>query len=285
MSTRVFNSKYKNVDSVTIQSDLVEAVILPEYGGKFSSIKYKGKELLWQNSEKCFFKSKYDTSFLDGDVSGFDEMFPTINSCFYPNYPWKGVELPDHGEVWALPWKADISEKEVGLSVNGVRLPYKFEKKVWFVKPDVLQIDYRVTNNTTFPMKFIWAAHPLFNIDKYSVLILPCGVEEIINAYGGRKRLGAFGKRHKWPLTITEDGLEYDMRRLDPSNNTCDKYYVWGPVPRGECAVYNEKSGEYIKFVFPVDKVPYLGIWLNENGLVNQSNIALEPCTGSARQY
>jgi hypothetical protein len=32
---------------------------------------------------------------------------------------------------------------------------------------------------------------------------------------------------------------------------------------------------------FPRDKVPYLGVWVNEGGWVGQYNIALEPSTGA----
>ena len=40
----------------------------------------------------------------DYDASGFDECFPTIGACAYPEAPWQGVIAPDHGELWTLPW-------------------------------------------------------------------------------------------------------------------------------------------------------------------------------------
>jgi len=50
----------------------------------------------------------YGAVFVDQDMSGWDEMFPTINACTYPApSPYAGITLPDHGEVWVLPWEHD----------------------------------------------------------------------------------------------------------------------------------------------------------------------------------
>ena len=67
-------------------------------------------------------------------MSGFDEVFPSIESCYYPVEPWEGVKVPDHGEVWSLPWRYEVHEDSVDLSVHGVRFPYRLQKKIHFVK-------------------------------------------------------------------------------------------------------------------------------------------------------
>ena len=284
MSVKIYNSTYKNLDSISMENDRMLIKIIPESGGKLQSIYDKRirKEYLYQSSWTEYRKSEYDSSFLTGEISGFDEMFPTIVSCYYPDFPWAGTKMPDHGEVWPLPWEAELSEEEISLSVYGVRLPYRLEKKIKFSQPDKLRIDYRISNLSDFPMKFIWAAHPLLNIDEYSTIILPDQVNKVINVMHGAKRLGDYGILHNWPVTRTADGKEYDMGKLNPSHRDNDKYYVYGCLSKGECALYNEKTRDYIKFIFPVDKVPYLGVWVNENGpLLNQQNVAVEPCTGA----
>ena len=36
-----------------------------------------------------------------------------------------------------------------------------------------------------------------------------------------------------------------------------------------------------MKFSYPKEKVPYLGIWINNDGYYKQRNVALEPCTAA----
>jgi len=58
---------------------------------------------------------------VDYQPAGFDDMFPTINECFYEDYPWKGQKMPDHGELWSLEWKYEIKESCLALWTYGVR--------------------------------------------------------------------------------------------------------------------------------------------------------------------
>jgi len=284
MSVKVYNSTYKNVNCVVMENARIVVKVIPESGGKLQSIYDRSTqtEYLYQSPWEEYRLSEYGSSFVDGEISGFDEMFPTIIPCYYPDGLWAGVPLPDHGEVWALPWECSMEEDGIRTSVHGVRLPYLLERSIKFTGRDSFIMNYRLVNKVGFPMKFIWAAHPLLNIDENSVIVFPKEVRRVMNVLHGMKRLGDYGQLHNWPETITPDGRRYDMSRLNPENRDNDKYYVHGKVPRGECALYNSKTRNYIKFVFPTDKIPYLGVWTNENGpLLAQSNVALEPCTGA----
>jgi len=284
MSVKVYHSKYKNIDCLVMENERMAIKVIPRSGGKVQSIfdMTTGTEYLYQSPRQEYRLPKYNSPFIKGEGSGFDEMFPTITPCYYPDEPWAGIFLPDHGEVWALPWECSMEEDGIRTVVHGVRLPYLLERSMKFTGKDSFIINYRLINKTGFPMKFIWAAHPLLNIDENSVIVLPKEVSQVMNVLHGAKRLGNYGQLHNWPETTTPDGRKYDMSRLNPENRDNDKYYVHGNIPRGECALYNSKAKNYIKFVFPMDKVPYLGIWVNENGpLLGQCNAALEPCTGA----
>ena len=35
-------------------------------------------------------------------AAGYDEDVSKYCECHYEDFPWKRVELPDHGEVWSL---------------------------------------------------------------------------------------------------------------------------------------------------------------------------------------
>jgi hypothetical protein len=154
--------------------DLVVSVI-PALGGKISSIRWLGKELLAHNPRKPFRPARYAAPYEDYDASGFDECLPTIGPCQYLEYPWEGAELPDHGEVWSLPWDCQIEADGLYLRTQGIRMPYIFEKWITLPQPGVMHIRYALTNLAPFPFRYLWSAHPLFAPQPGMRIYLPAG--------------------------------------------------------------------------------------------------------------
>ena len=217
-----------------------------------------------------------------GDCSGFDDMFPTINGCYYPRKPWKGIKVPDHGEVQSIPWNYELKEDSIFLSVHGIRFPYKLEKNIKIKNENCLHIDYRVKNYSAYDFDFIWAAHPLFNCNENTEIILPETVNKIINVYNNSERLGKYGEIHSWPVTNSNTENEYDMSKIcSRSFKYCEKYYVQDELKEGWSSLYDKKNGDMITLLYPIKKVPYLGVWVNKGGFMDQYNVALEPCTGA----
>ena len=128
----ITSGSYKDVEAVILENETLRVTVLPKFGSKTASLLYKptGYETLWQNPARSFIRSGYAAPYPEGDISGFDEMFPTISRCLYEDPPWQGVEAPDHGEVWSLPWKETIDRDSLVMSVHGVRFPYRLEKRV-----------------------------------------------------------------------------------------------------------------------------------------------------------
>lgn len=282
---KLYKSTYKDVECIVLENDKLRATFLPRWGGKMASLidKSTSRELLWQNENTKYIASEYDTLFEAGDMSGFDEMFPTISECFYPSGPWRGIKVPDHGEVWAIPWEYSMEDAILHMWVHGVKFPYKLEKWIKIQPDNVIRTDYKVTNLCVFDFDFIWAAHPLFNVNDNTQIVLPKSVKNIINVYGGSKRLGRHGKIHPWPVTSNEKGEIYHINRIYPNEQKhCEKFYVLNELSEGWCALHDTKTNDVIGMSFPIEKVPYLGIWINEGGyVINQYNAAPEPCTGA----
>ncbi len=67
-------------------------------------------------------------------------MFPTIDRCYYERYPWQGTPIPDHGEVWSIPWSATITGDQLHMATYGVRFPYRLEKWISFSDPAALRM-------------------------------------------------------------------------------------------------------------------------------------------------
>ena len=76
MKINISRVKYKNINAILMESDSLAITIIPESGAKIQSI--YNKEVLYQSERAEFRKSTYGAKFESGDVSGFDEIFPTV---------------------------------------------------------------------------------------------------------------------------------------------------------------------------------------------------------------
>ena len=153
-----------------------------------------GLELLLQRANDTYLLAPYDGDYVtQGECSGFDEMFPSIGRCFYEGYPWRGTPIPDHGEVWSIPWAWDQQDERLHLVTYGVRFPYRLEKWISFADDSTLRADYRLTNLSAFDLDFMWAAHMMLNLEEGAELALPDVVRKIVTALGVAGSLGRYG--------------------------------------------------------------------------------------------
>jgi galactose mutarotase-like enzyme len=273
---------YQDIDGIVLENAALRVTVLPQWGAKIASLVYKPltRELLWQEADAAFPKSNYGGRYGQAQSTGFDDMFPTISRCFYEGAPWAGAELPDHGEVRSVPWSYEIEAAQLRLWVSGVRLPYRLEKTL-SLSNTTLRLTYTVTNLSTFALDYIWAAHPLFKAVPGMELIVPPGMDTIINAVAG-PRLPGYGRRYHFPVAALDDGRRENLALVPEYNEQgYQKYYFAGPVTDGWCLLYDPQHRLNIGVAFPADRVPYLGIWVNEGGWSGQYNIAPEPATGA----
>jgi galactose mutarotase-like enzyme len=279
MST-VSRGRYKDQEALILDNGKIRATILPAWGAKTISLVHRGSgvEALWQNSDPVFTPTGYGDTYESGEFAGFDEMFPSISRCFYESAPWAGTEVPDHGEVWTIPWEHQAGADSVTFTVRGVRFPYILKKTV-SLEGDRLVSSYAAANLSAFPFDFIWAAHPLFNTSEGMRFIVPAGMNRIVNAVPSEV-LGGYAERYDFPLAHRADGKEIRLDRVPRRSETgYQKYYFAGKVTEGWCMLRDEAKKLTIGLSFPREKVPYLGMWLNEGGLAGQYNIAPEPAT------
>lgn len=278
----VSEGRFKDQDAVILENEAIRAVLLPSWGAKTVSLVHKGlgKETLWQNASPLFNRTVYAESYGNGEFAGFDEMFPTVSRCFYECEPWAGVEVPDHGEVWTVPWKAVVEGDSATFSVGGTRFPYTLEKRVT-LEGSKLVARYRADNLSGFPLDYIWAAHPLFNASERMRFIVPPGMGKAVNAVPG-PTLGGYGRELDFPSARGPGGGEIRLDIVPPRNPVgYQKYWFAERVTEGWCMLRDDASALTIGLAFPREKVPYLGMWLNEGGYGGQYNIAPEPATAS----
>lgn len=270
----VERSRYKDQEALTIKSPLLAAQIIPHIGSTMCSLCWlpSGLELLRQRPGERYRVGRYGSSFVAAERAGFDEMLPTIDACFCDQEPWRGTEMPDHGELWSIPWEHRVEQGLIALRVSGVRFPYELEKRVGFSAEGTLRIDYRLENRSAFPLPCLWAAHPDFALPADAELELPEGVTELVSVLGDE---AAYGETVRWPVHHGRD-----LRSVRASGvSRFAKYYVKGRMPEGWCAVRFPGLGLEVKLRFPVEQVPYLALLPNEGGIDGVYELFVEPCS------
>jgi len=206
-------------------------------------------------------------------------MFPTIDACLCDFEPWVGAKMPDHGEVWTLPWRCQTSDSEVSTSVHGVRFPYMLTRTISFSRPNTLLLRYKAENMSACEFPAMWSAHPLFNVTPGTRLILPQAARNILNTVPG-PGLGAYGEWYNFPNARTKDGRELDLTRIGPPEGKLYfKYAILDRLEEGFAIIHDPKTRETVGMVWPAEQVPFLGIWVNEGGWEDCYHVAPEPCT------
>jgi hypothetical protein len=255
-------------------------VVVPELGGKLCSIVWQGREILARNPLRPV---RYGAPYADFDASGFDECLPSIGPCPYPEAPWNGTEVPDHGEVWSIPWTQGCESGRLRLTAHGVRFPYTFEKTLAVSAAGSIRLDYALTNHAQFPFRYLWSAHPLLALIPGMRIHLPSNTRVRVDWSKG-ERLGGLLAEHPWPLTYDRAGQEIDLSLiLDRTNGSVDKLYT-NRLTEGWCALHDPTDGCYVAMLFPSERVPYVGLSINLGGWpVDRPayyNLGLEPCNG-----
>ncbi len=266
-----------------LESSDFQVVTVPGMGAKIVSLldKKAGREWMVTPGARAFKPAPYGASFIEYDMSGWDEMFPTIDECRYPAPgPYQGALLPDHGEVWALPW--DIEQAAGGLlrlGVNGRALPYRLTRTMSFANSQTLRLDYELTNTGESEFIWLWAAHPLFIAEPAVEIQLPPEVREVINVKDTAD-WGDPGLRYDWPEAKTVRGEPFKLNQTRPrSERKYRKYYVLPDQPVSWAALLDKQSNSRLKMEWDARKVPYLGIWVDEGSSNPVAVTAPEPST------
>jgi hypothetical protein len=259
MTTTVRESTWEGLPALVVESDEIRTVVLPGLGAKVGD------------------------SFEAYDISGWDECFPTIGEVVYPEAPWQGVTVPDHGELWSLPWQWSDEGGALRMWTYGVRFGYRFERTFRFTSEGRVVIDYVVENLTPFPFKTLWSMHPFFVDTPGNQVLLPAGVRVRVEVAGG-ERLGAFLAEHPWPVTVDRLGTTIDLSRAEPPDERFMAKLFTTPLAEGWAALIDENDGHFLAFTFDPTVVPFVGLALMRGGWPESGeasrSVILEPCSG-----
>src|SRR5438128_12653920 len=133
---------------VRLAANRWEMVIRPERGGRITSLRLDGEEILDQG---IGVDQPTAEGFVESGAWGWDEMVPNVEAT---------DTLPDHGEAWRLPW--DVHDAGL-MSCRGRLLPWELER--WIRLGDAVRVTYRYRNAGLEPQLAYWCAHPLFRFE------------------------------------------------------------------------------------------------------------------------
>lgn len=265
-----------------LENDSVRVVIIPQLGAKIVSLFDKQAQREWLVKPCRPLKAApYGASFIDYDLSGWDEMFPTIVACNYPiPGPFQGKSLPDHGEVWALPWLIDSADEGgLALSVQGQVLPYRLKRIAKLASSGTLSLDYELFNQSHESLAYLWAAHPLFAVNQDTRIVLPPEVTELYNVLA-QPPWGEAGARYPWPEATDEAGHTWHLDRVGPAaNRDCRKFYIPPETTIAWVKLKQEDSGHGLRLTWSSDRIPYLGLWIDEGAYSVEAVAAPEPAS------
>lgn len=285
---------WRGFEAYLLENALVRCTVVPQLGGKIASLIHLPtmREWMWRNPALEPKAPEYGASYVaQHDLGGFDECFPSVAATHFPGGPWDGTKVPDHGEIWALPWKAeaycDGAQIEVRLVAHGVRFPYRFERSLWLMEGEAaVRLQYSVTNLSPYPFPFLWSSHPVFNVTPGMKLVVP-GVREMTVYASAHDRFGQLGRKVDWPKAQDAEGREWDLSNT-PDVTAGAAVKLWGKAPAlGYVALQDIFVGTELRLQFDPAEVTHLGLWLNYAGWAGVTgaspyyNVAIEPCIGA----
>lgn len=227
--------------------------VVPELGAKLISLRNRrtDREWMWHPPDGLkLFRNQSGEAFFKSPLVGMDECLPTIEPCVS-----NGRNLPDHGEVWSVPWRVSkdlwtngILKTEVDLTLS----PFHFERTLE-LQGNEIQLSYELTNQGAQDESFLWSLHPLLRLQAGDALDLPESTRALAN-----------------------DNFWTEAMDLNPTNGTCAKMFA-GPLSDGVAGIVNRQSGDRLAFEWSPAENDTLGLWITRGGWHGHHHLALEP--------
>jgi galactose mutarotase-like enzyme len=283
-AVRTYETVWLGQPALALETASLLFITVPGMGAKIVSLfnKRTGREWLLPPVNRGFEPVAYGASFVDQDMSGWDEMFPTINACQYPvEGIYKDKGLPDHGEVWTIRWQIDfMTDDTISVLAVGRALPYRLTRTSQATDDQRVRLTFEAVNTGREPLVALWAAHPQFIVNGETRIRLPESVKRVVNVHPTQD-WGEVSQTYSWPEAQAQNG---NWLRLDhigtPDLRNCRKFYVLPDQPVSWAALQQGSDGDWVRLSWDAERVPYLGIWVDEGTFNAAPTVALEPTTG-----
>lgn len=191
-------------------------------------------------------------------VYGYDDCFPSVESCMLPQKNW---EIPDHGELCWLKWNTSINTDSLVFTVKSKASPLIFRRKMTFNKNEINWI-FEVKNEGDQIFPFQHVMHPLMRLDELSDFELP-GFEKVYN------EISHLNMELKNPREVKE-------YLFNQSTGTANMLFLQNII-EGEMR-WKYKNGINLKVIFLRKLFPSIGIWWNNSGYPDEDGCRRNEC-------
>ncbi len=248
---------------IHLEAEGIALTMMPERGGKITSLVDTDRDREWleQAADVLVGPPDVENSFDEGDMSGWDEMMPTISAC---RYPGAAIELPDHGELWRVPWEVTRqSSFSVSTRVPGHILPYVFERTLT-LDPRRVRMEYRVSTTGDDDLTFLWAAHPLFALQPGTRLVLDGGSSSFEQVHEDGARTAV-----TWPPS--------GVVIADVADVGHGQKFFTSALNESVAASLTDPDGAQLTLGWRASQIPWIGLWLDNCSLSRRPVAAIEP--------
>lgn len=235
-----------------------------EDGGRIKRLCFDGFDLL--TTEPADFKPPVNDfgKFETRPVYGYDDCFPSVESCIYPTKKWM---VPDHGELCWLPWKGKGSDDYLVFSVKSQELPIVFKRTLFFEEKRLTWL-FEVENHGEDEWTYQHVMHPLLDIENLTDVKLP-NFKSVIDEAEGDLGIKSPEKLRDFLFSI-KSGEARMLYLLESQSNTVQWMY---------------KNGMQVEVSFPLEIFSSLGIWWDNWGYPDEEGhrrceCAFEPIAG-----
>lgn len=268
----IFETRFKDVDGVCVKTKKFSAIFLPKYGGKLASLIdcENGKELLAQDKNEKYLPQDAQSVYVDNEVSGTDDLFPTIDMCItgFAN----NEEYPCHGEVLRHKHFYSIDGHVLNMSFASEKFGYIFKKQIREAENGELAVKYTIWNRTDKDFPCLFGLHCMFAAEKDGKILTFEKDDTAVIMFDEKAELGG-----RWDeITVSEKVFASDM--YAPDGNAY-KFYLSLPKTKGKCGYFYPSVNKNIVLSYSAEELPYLGIWMNNGMFKGMYSAAAEPCT------
>jgi len=265
--------------TVILENAFLRIVVLPEAGARIWQITYKplAADILWNHSGLPPSAQALHASYDDNWCGGWDDLFPNDEAGILA-----GLQVPDHGELWTGSW--DATPREEG---SLVRIDLRFHTPITHFLAErslilrrdsrVLELEYRLTNQGSMPLPFLWKLHPAFAVSAQHRIDFPA--MKVVREMDFPGTLETAPPVFYWPIADTAAG-RLDLRNVPEVSSQALHFFYGTDYREGWCGITNRSN--QLAAALRFDPQVFSSCWLfATHGGWNDLNVAvLEPATG-----
>lgn len=279
--TTIRETRFADFPSLRIENEDLAIECIPELGGKIASLvdRRSGFDCAFVNPYTGIRKYPYDAPYLTSDC-GFGELLPSIGVGAYTEAPWKGIPLPDKGELWTQGFETRVEGGSLTQRAFGVRFPYLFTRRL-SLEGRRLRLDYSLENLCAFDFKYLWSMQPHLALSGRMEIEAPARARFFVD-WSKNHRFDLGETRYAWPCAQPEEGGQrIDFSLIEAMDGEADKLYL-ADLERGEVSLLYHEAGQRVTFYFDTAINGYCGLWINKGGWPVDRDptclVAVQPC-------